>query len=138
MISQGTKTKSSGQPLEASLVPIALTGVIVPSKRQVAGERGWDFSLACANGVKYKIEADAEWQRLLSHHCWQEVRMSALLDSSTKTLWPQKMTPRGPRSSQDGVISIAPIRKRDRLKKALKAFGDLVLVPAAVFAVMVS
>jgi hypothetical protein len=121
---------------ENVLTPVTLFGVIVPWNRSMGDGRTSDFKLACASGVEYFIVADAEWRSVLSHYCWEDVKIKGLLNASNMTLVPQKVFPKGPTGERENVIDLAAWKGRDLVRKLTKNVTDLVLVPAAVFAVM--
>ena len=127
---------TSGGYSENVLTPVTLFGVVVPWTKSMGDGRTSDYKLACSSGVEFFIVADSEWRQVLSHYCWEDVKVKGLLNVSNMTLVPQKVFPKGPTGERDNVIDFAAWRGRDLVKKLTKNVTDLVLVPAAVFAVM--
>lgn len=121
---------------ENVLTPVTLFGVIVPWNNSTGGERTSDFKLACASGVEYFIVADEKWRRVLSHYCWADVKIKGLLNAANMTLVPQRVFPKGPTGERENVIDLAAWKRRDLVKKLARNVAELVLVPAAIFAVM--
>jgi hypothetical protein len=119
---------------ENSLTPVTLSGVVAPWTEDLKVGRTSDYKLISNSGLEYFIVADDEWREVLSTYCWEEVRVIGLLNVSNMTLIPQKVYPKGP--TGENVIDLASWKRREFVKKAVQKINDLVVIPAAVWAVM--
>ncbi len=121
---------------ENKLMPVNLTGVVVPWFKELRGGRESDFKLVCSSGLEYFFEAESEWKDVLAQYRWEEVRVIGLLNVSNMTLIPQKVFPKGPRGEMNNVVDLATWKSKNLVKKLVKNLNDLVVVPGVVFAVM--
>lgn len=121
---------------ENALTPVTLSGVIAPWNRSLGQGRASDFKLVAYSGLEYFIVADPEWREVLCRYCWEEVKVIGLLNVSNMTLIPQKVYPKGPTGEKENVIDLAVWKSKELVKKLIKNVNDLVVVPAAVFAMM--
>lgn len=142
---KGFEEKQSPPVLERSqgyteniLKPVTLSGVISPWNKSLDGGRRSDYKLVSYSGLEYFIVADSEWRDVLSRYCWEEVKVIGLLNVSNMTLIPQKVYPKGPTGEKENVIDLAAWKSKSLVKKLIRNVNDLVVVPAAVWAVMVS
>jgi hypothetical protein len=115
---------------------VTLFGVIIPWSPSPSDKREEEFKLACESGLEYILVADSEWRNVLSNYCWQDVKIKGLLNISNMTLVPRKIIPKGPKGEKENVIDMAAWKGQDLVRKLAKNVVDLVLVPAAVYAVM--
>lgn len=120
---------------ENALTPVTLSGVVVPWDKKLSPTQNSEYKLACTSGLEYFIVADKEWRNILSWYCWEDVKVVGLLNASNLTLIPQRVFPRGPKGEKENVIDLALWKSREAIKKIAKNVKDLVLVPAAAFAV---
>ena len=121
---------------ENVLTPINLSGVVVPWSQEISGGRESDYKLVCSSGMEYFIVADQEWRGVLSWCCWEEVRVIGLLNLANKTIIPQKVFPKGPTGEKENIIDLAIWKSRESIKKVVKNINDMVVIPAALWAVM--
>ncbi len=119
---------------ENILTPVTLSGVIAPWTKSLNGGRTSDYKLISYSGLEYFIVADNEWREILSKYCWEDVKVIGLLNTSNMTLIPQKVYPKGP--TGENVINLASWKSKELVKKIVKNVNDLVVIPAAVWAVM--
>ncbi len=141
---KGSKKKQSrsviaspGRYSDNKLTPVTLSGVIAPWSEKMTSGQTSDYKLVCLSGAEYFFVADAEWRNVLARYCWDEVKVIGLLNLSDMTLIPQKVYPRGPTGEKENVIDLATWKNLDAVKKAVERINDLVLIPAAIYAVMV-
>lgn len=118
---------------ENTLTPVTLSGVVAPWTQSLSNGRMSDYKLVSYSGLEYFIVADDEWRELLTTYCWEEVRIIGLLNISNMTLIPQKIFPKGP--SGENVIDLASWKSKQLAKRLIKNVNDLVVIPAAVWAV---
>lgn len=144
-IGQDCEEKQSSPALERSkgytknvLRPVTLSGVLTPWNKSWGGGQTTDHKLISYSGIEYFIVADSEWREVLSRYCWEEVKVIGLLNVSNMTLIPQKVYPKGPTGQKEKVIDLAAWKNNSLIKKLIRNVNDLVVVPAAVWAVMVS
>lgn len=142
---RGFEEKKSHPVLERSqgyeeniLKPVTLSGVVAPWNKSLGGGRTSDYKLVSDSGLEYFIVADSEWRDVLSRYCWEEVKVIGLLNVSNMTLIPQKVYPKGPTGEKENVIDLAAWKSKALVKKLIKNVNDLVVVPAAVWAVVAS
>lgn len=121
---------------ENVLMPVTLSGVIIPWNAELAGGGESDYKLACSSGNEYLIVADSQWKSVLASYCWEDVKIIGLLNSANMTLIPQKVYPKGPTGEKEKVIDILSWKSRESIAKVVKKINDFVVVPAAVWAVM--
>ena len=117
---------------ENILVPVTLSGIVVPCSRAMDYEEAYEYKLACANGAEYLIEADAKWGEVLSTYVWQEVKVKGLLNLDKMTVVLQRVFPRGPSGDRGNIAAFAGQRGRELIKKVSGDFQDLVFILAAV------
>ncbi|HEY8270040.1 MAG TPA: hypothetical protein VIG33_04080 [Pseudobdellovibrionaceae bacterium] len=129
-------TKPSTGSMENILTPVNLSGIIVPWNKALGSGRESDFKLVCSNGHEYFMAADSEWRQTLPTYCWEEVKVIGLLNLSNMTLIPQKIFPKGPRGEMENLVALARGRGQVLARKLVKNINDLVIVPAAIWAVM--
>lgn len=126
MKKKATLNQKKGQ--EFFLTPISVVGVVVP-KEPFAVSNHREFKLVTLCGVEYSLHSDSEWQQVLENYRWEEVRVRGLLNSSTMTIFPLWVIPRGP-TGETQRVSEAPWLDRNIVGKFKKAVADLVLAPA--------
>jgi hypothetical protein len=124
-------SKGSGENV---LTPVTLSGVVAPWAQSHGGGRTSDYKLISSSGLEYFIVADKQWRRVLSTYCWEEVKVIGLLNVSNMTLIPQKVYPKGPKG--ENVIDLASWKSQKLVKQWVQKVNELVLIPAAVWAVM--
>ncbi|MBL7669708.1 MAG: hypothetical protein JNM39_04425 [Bdellovibrionaceae bacterium] len=123
---------------ENILTPVTLSGVVASWNKSLGGGRTSDYKLVSYSDLEYFIVADSEWRDVLSHYFWEEVKVIGLLNISNMTLIPQKVYPKGPTGEKEYVIDLPAWKSKALVKKLIKNINDLVAVPAAVWAEMVS
>ena len=123
---------------ENRLSPITISGVIVPWEKTLSDGSHSEYKLACGNGTEYLIVENSEVRNILPLYCWKEVKIVGLLNKSNMTLIPQKVFPRGPDGESSNVIDFSLWKNQNLRRKVLNKINELVVIPAAVFAVLAS
>jgi len=128
---QNSAEAPAGASIEHALLPIAVAGVVIPSKE--IGPSGWQrsFRLACPNGVLYVIETSAKWQSVLARYKWGEVKVVGLLNKARMAIIVQKLFPVGPNDSGLNMAGFAIRRVRRITKEIFGDAGDLLAASAA-------
>ena len=129
---------SESRYIENIFISISLTGKIIPWKKILRGGRKSEFKLVCSNSLDYFFEENSEWHDTLQKYCHQEVCVIGLLNLSDRIIVPQRIFPKGALEDNENVIDLALWRSRKIAKKLMKNVNDLILIPAAVCAVMMS
>ncbi len=119
---------------ENILTSATLSGVLTPWAKKLTGGRTSNYKLISHSGVEYFIVAGDEWREVLSTYCWEEVKVIGLLNVSNMMLIPQKIYPKGP--TGENAIDSASWKRREFFKKLVRSVNDLVVIPAAVYAVL--
>jgi len=123
---------------ENRLSPIIISGVIVPWEKTLSDGSRSEYKLACGNGTEYLILENSEVRDVLPLYCWKEVKIVGLLNKSNMTLIPQKVFPQGPGGESSNVIDFSLWKNQNLKRKVLNKINELVVIPAAVFAVLAS
>ena len=123
---------------ENRLSPITISGFIVPLEKTLSDGICSKYKLACGNGSECFIIENSEVRDVLSLYCWKEVKIVGLLNKSNMTLIPQKVFPQGPGGEWSNVIDFSLWKDQNFKRKLLNKINELVVVPAAVFAVLAS
>ncbi|WP_413577768.1 hypothetical protein ACLVWU_04850 [Bdellovibrio sp. HCB290] len=123
---------------ENRLSPITISGVIVPWEKTLSDGSRSEYKFDCGNCTEYLILENSEVRDVLPFYCWKEVKIVGLLNRTNMTLIPQKVIPQGPGGESTNVIDFS-VWKNPKLKwQVLNKINDLVVIPAAVFAVLAS
>lgn len=120
------------------LSPITISGVIVPWEKTLSDTSRSEYKLACGNGTEYLILENSEVRDVLPLYRWREVKIVGLLNKSDMTLIPQKVFPQGPDGESSNVIDFSLWKNQNFKRKVLNKINELVVIPAAVFAVLAS
>jgi hypothetical protein len=123
--------RSSKGYVENILTPVKLSGVIVPWTKYFSGGRESEFKLVCSSGLEYFFVADTEWKDILTHSCWDNVKVIGLLNISNMTLIPQKVFPKGPRGEMENIIDMVTWKGRKIFKNLINSINDQVAFPVA-------
>ena len=87
-----------------NIMPVILSGVVVPWIDDPRNGRDSDYKLVCASGTEYFMVTDPERRSLLSYFSWEEVKVKGLLNPANMTLIPQNIFPKGPAGERKGFI----------------------------------
>ncbi|PWU13173.1 MAG: hypothetical protein C5B49_15050 [Bdellovibrio sp.] len=125
------KTSITNKKIEQEnfLMPVSVVGVLIPKMATLKGQH-IEFKLVTLRGVEYSILADSEWERVLENYRWEEVRIRGLLNSSTMTIVPQWVVPRGPTGETQRVSDEPYWKECNLIGRIKKTVADLVLVSA--------
>jgi hypothetical protein len=115
---------------ENQLVPINLSGVVIPWERRLDDGADSDYKLVCTSGLEYYFVSSENWSSVLSLYSWEEVRVIGLLNTSDLTLIPQMVFPKGPTGEREKVIDLAKWRRRLNFSAITKKLNDIVLKPS--------
>ncbi|MGZ3745058.1 MAG: hypothetical protein ACXWRE_08855 [Pseudobdellovibrionaceae bacterium] len=128
--------KASERGNENILTPVNLPGTVVPWSKALSNGRESDFKLMGPDGPEYFIVADAEWRGILSFYCWEEVQVIGFVNRTNRTLIPQKIFLKGQRGEVESILDLTLEKNRELRKKLIRNLNDLILIPAAVWAML--
>lgn len=117
------------------IVPIKISGVLIPWERNLDDGADSNFKLVCSSGLEYYFVADEEWSNVLRWYSWEDVKVIGLLNTSDLTLIPQKVYPKGPTGEREKIIDLARWKSRININQFAENLNHLFLIPAA-FVVM--
>ena len=116
---------------ENQLVPIKLSGVVIPWERNLDDGADSNFKLVCSSGLEYYFVEDEEWSNVLRWYSWEDVKVIGLLNTSDLTLIPQKVYPKGPTGEREKVTDLAKWKSRVNINQFAENLNHLFLIPAA-------
>ena len=129
------KVKTIG---ENRLTPIEISGVIVPVKNILRNKTHIEYKLKCDHEKAHPIETTSQMRNLLNLYRWKEVRVVGLLNESSGAVIPQKILPKGSDGESSNIIDFNLWKNKKLTRKVINKINDLVIVPSAVLAVLVS
>lgn len=88
------------------MLPILVSGVVVPWNKSFSQGRRSQFKLITKLGVEYFLIAGSEWEDTLSWHSWDEVKVRGLVDMAKRTIVPKKIYPKDPAAKRQGEITV--------------------------------
>jgi|GEM_PF-4356732 hypothetical protein len=123
---------------ENRLTPIEVTGLLVPSETVLSDGTRTEYKVTCGNGTEYFIQTSSRTRDLLTLYRWNEVQIIGLHNEANDIVIPQKVFPKGSDGESSSVIDFELWRNKNVARKVLNKINELVIVPAAVLAVLVS
>lgn len=117
------------------LIPIKLSGVVVPSRRKLTEGTDCRYMLVCSGGLEYYFVTSENWSNVLSRYVWEDVKVIGLLNTSDFTLIPQKIYPKGPTGELEKIVDLARWKSQFSINQVTASPSDLMRIPAAAEAV---
>jgi hypothetical protein len=116
---------------ENQIIPIKLSGVLMPWERKLDAGAGSDFKLVCSSGLEYYFVVDQVWSNVLRWYSWEDIKVIGLLNTSSHTLIPQKVYPKRPTGEREKAFDLAKWKSRVNINQFAENLNHLFLIPAA-------